>query len=200
MSPTRIDGTHFSPDTRVFIELLHRHGVRYLIVGGEAVIYYGHSRLTGDVDFFFAGDLENRRRLFDALAEFWEGDVPGLRGSEELAPEGIVVQFGVPPNRIDLIRSIDGVSFDEAWIAREEAVLVSADSAVPMYYIGLDELIKNKEHTPEGPRTWMTWCTCTRRAGARRLPSRIRTARSGRGYSMRSACSGLTNDALRAGR
>ncbi len=88
MSPTRIDGAHFSPDTRVFIELLHRYGVRYLIVGGEAVIYYGRARLTGDVDFFFAGDAENRRRLFEALAEFWRGDVPGLEGSEDLAPEG----------------------------------------------------------------------------------------------------------------
>jgi hypothetical protein len=147
MSPTRIDGAHFSPDTRVFIELLHRHGVRYLIVGGEAVIYYGHARLTGDVDFLFAGDAENRRRLFNALLEFWGGDVPGLEGSDDLAPEGTIVQFGIPPNRIDLIGSIDGVSFDEAWNGREEAALISGGTDVPLYYIGLEALIKNKEHT-----------------------------------------------------
>jgi hypothetical protein len=44
----RIDAHHFSPDTRAFIELLHRHAVRYLIVGGEAVIFHGRVRLTGD--------------------------------------------------------------------------------------------------------------------------------------------------------
>jgi hypothetical protein len=71
--------------------------------------------------------------------------VPGLEGSEDLAPEGTIVQFGLPPNRIDLIRSIDGVSFDEAWNGREEAVLVCGNSEVPMYYIGLNELIRNKE-------------------------------------------------------
>ena len=47
MPPIRIDGAHFSPDTRVFIESLAAHRVRYLIVGGEAVILYGHARLTG---------------------------------------------------------------------------------------------------------------------------------------------------------
>ena len=44
----------FSPDILEFMYLLHEFGVRYLIVGGEAVIYYGHARLTGDVDFFMS--------------------------------------------------------------------------------------------------------------------------------------------------
>lgn len=44
---------HFSKDIQDFIRLLNQHHVRYLIVGGEAVIYYGYARLTGDVDFFF---------------------------------------------------------------------------------------------------------------------------------------------------
>lgn len=64
MSRTRLDATHFSPDTRAFIELLNTHGVRYMIVGGEAVIFHGHARLTGDVDFFFDRDVVLRTRGF----------------------------------------------------------------------------------------------------------------------------------------
>lgn len=44
--------TYFSEDTRAFLQLLYKHKVKYMIVGGEAVIYYGYPRLTGDVDFF----------------------------------------------------------------------------------------------------------------------------------------------------
>ncbi len=147
MPSVRVDASHFSPDTRTFIELLHAHEVRYLIVGGEAVILYGHSRLTGDVDFFYARDADNLTRLYAALDEFWDGNVPGLRVPEDLGPEGTIVQFGVPPNRLDLINSIEGVDFAEAWEGRFDTVLVSAEREIPLSYIGLDELIKNKRAT-----------------------------------------------------
>ena len=64
MAPVRIEPTHFSPDIVEFIELLTLHEVRYLIVGGEAVVFHGHVRLTGDVDFFFAIDPSNTNRLY----------------------------------------------------------------------------------------------------------------------------------------
>ena len=144
MPPTRIDAAHFSPDIRLFIGLLDRHEVRYLIVGGEAVILHGHVRLTGDVDFFFAGDEPNVGKLFAALEEFWDGDVPGLAGPEELMDEGVIVQFGLPPNRIDLINAIDGVEFTDAWSGRVEAVLVSPEGELRIPFIGLEALVLNK--------------------------------------------------------
>lgn len=147
MPPVRIDASHFSPDTCAFIELLHTHRVQYLIVGGEAVIFHGHVRLTGDVDFFFANDSGNTDRVFAALDEFWDGDVPGLEGPQDLSPEGTIIQFGLPPNRIDLINSIDGVEFTEAWLGRVDAVLVTAEGDVPMSFIGLEALAKNKGAT-----------------------------------------------------
>lgn len=75
---------YFSPDTQEFLRLLHKHEVKYVIVGGEAVIYYGYPRLTGDVDFFYSSDDQNADLLFEALLEFWEGDVPGLDNAKEL--------------------------------------------------------------------------------------------------------------------
>jgi len=145
MAPIRIAPSHFSPDIRQFIRLLHRHGVRYLIVGGEAVIFHGHSRLTGDVDFFFDGGAENARRLFAALTEFWDGDIPGLMKAQELSEPGVVVQFGLPPNRIDLMNRIDGVRFSEAWLERLTASLVSEAGEIPLHIAGLKTLIRNKE-------------------------------------------------------
>ena len=52
-------GDYFSPDVRELVELFDRHRVRYLLVGGEAVIYHGYPRLTGDVDFWYEQTAEN---------------------------------------------------------------------------------------------------------------------------------------------
>ncbi len=54
--------------------------VRYVVVGGEAVILHGHVRLTGDVDVYYSSDSEDLRLLFAALESFWDGDVPGAEG------------------------------------------------------------------------------------------------------------------------
>src|SRR4030042_3756428 len=115
MSQTRIDASHFSPDVQEFLRLLYKHEVKYLLVGGEAVIYYGYARLTGDVDFYYKCDTENASKLFSALSEFWGGNIPETETFEELTQVGLILQFGVPPNRIDLINSIDGGEFDKAW-------------------------------------------------------------------------------------
>ena len=115
-----------------------------MIVGGEAVIFHGRVRLTGDADFFFKGDLENAARLYSALEVFWDGDIPDLHQAEELAEPGLILQFGRPPNRIDLINDIEGVSFDEAWAGRVEAMLVTSHGDIPIPYIGLEHLIQNK--------------------------------------------------------
>ncbi|HGY11488.1 MAG TPA: hypothetical protein ENK36_03905 [Desulfobacterales bacterium] len=100
--------------------MLNVYGVRYVIVGGEAVIYYGYARLTGDVDFFYEPTTANVTCLYNALLDFWEGKIPGVKCSAELQTKGTIFQFGVPLNRIDLINSLDAVSFEEAWESRKE--------------------------------------------------------------------------------
>lgn len=137
--------SHFSPDIQEFLRLLSTHGVRYVIVGGEAVIYYGYARLTGDVDFFYEATPENAARFYDVLNDFWGGEIPGVSSSGELLSKGAILQFGVPPNRIDLINSIDAVSFKEAWNSRIEEEIEIEGKNCQVYYIGLEELIRNKE-------------------------------------------------------
>jgi len=145
MPRNRIDAGHFSPDTQDFIRLLHQHSVHYVIVGGEAVIYYGYARLTGDVDFFYDSRAPNAKRLFEALLAFWSGDIPGITEAQELTHPGLILQFGRPPNRIDLLNQIAGMSFEAAWATRLNVLLVSDTETTPLYYIGLEQLIENKQ-------------------------------------------------------
>jgi predicted nucleotidyltransferase len=125
-------------DLREFIELLSSHAVEYLIVGGHAVAFHGHPRFTGDIDIFVRATESNAQRLNAALAAFGFGDL-GFDDATWLAPERIV-QLGRPPNRIDLLTSISGVTFDEAWAGRVTAQLDGLE--VPL--IGLDALLVNK--------------------------------------------------------
>ena len=136
--------SYFSPDVTELLALLADHGVRYLVVGGEAVIRYGYARLTGDVDLFYAADTDNAARLYGALGEFWAGRVPGIASTGELLEPGVILQFGVPPNRIDLLNRIDGVTFPECWEGRVTESMSHGGKTVAVPYIGLDELIRNK--------------------------------------------------------
>ena len=137
--------SYFSKDVQDFLRLLAAHEVKYLIVGGEAVIYYGFARLTGDVDFFYESTRKNTVKLYRSLEEFWEGNIPGIRAPEELIEPGLILQFGVPPNRIDLINRISGVSFQEAWKGKKDITMEIGGKKFPIYLIGLKALIKNKE-------------------------------------------------------
>ena len=145
MSRQILDPSSFSSDVLEFFKHLNRNGVRFMIVGGEAVVYYGHIRLTGDVDVFFDRSPGNTSRLFDALHEYWNGVVPGLNDPSRLEDVGVVFQFGIPPNRIDLLNDIDGVDFDDAWPRREKALIGRSDDGIPISYLGLEDLITNKQ-------------------------------------------------------
>lgn len=143
--PSRtIKGAGFSQDILAFLRLLSQHRVRYLVVGGEAVIFHGYPRVTGDVDFFYENTPANARRLFGALFEFWAGRIPGIGSPEELREPGLIIQFGRPPHRIDLMNRIDGVSFLEAWRSRIPVGLETPSGRVPARYIDLGSLLKNK--------------------------------------------------------
>ena len=65
MSQDKLDPTSFSPDIHLFLSLLHEHGVRHVIVGGEAVIFYGYARLTGDIDIFYKESSQRAKDLDD---------------------------------------------------------------------------------------------------------------------------------------
>ena len=130
-----------SKDLREFIELLNSTGVKYLLVGGHAVAFHGYPRFTGDMDFFVERSESNAACIEQALRVFGFSGL-GIKAADFLQA-GIVVQLGRPPNRIDLLTSIDGVNFDQAWANKTTANL----DGIPVAVIGKAELIANKHAT-----------------------------------------------------
>ena len=143
--PSRtITGAGFSDDIVAFLRLLAKRRVRYLVVGGEAVIFHGYPRVTGDVDFFYENSAANVGKLYAVLLDFWENNIPGVHSAAELRAPRLVIQFGRPPHRIDLMNHIDGVSFVAAWRSRITVRLQTPSGSVPIRYISLARLVRNK--------------------------------------------------------
>ena len=127
--------------TKDFEELfacLRLRNVKALVVGGYAVAFHGQPRFTKDIDVFVEPSPENAERLLTALADFGFGGL-GLTAADFATP-GKIVQLGVAPNRVDLLTTIDGVTFAEAWHGRVSGHY--GREAVD--YIGRAELIRNK--------------------------------------------------------
>src|SRR4051812_14768183 len=99
-------------DLKDFVELLNAENVRYVVVGGYAIAFHVQPRATGDIDFFVEPNPENARKLIKVLRQFG-ASVPGLTAADLTQPDQ-VVQFGRPPHRIDLLTSIEALSFEDA--------------------------------------------------------------------------------------
>ena len=105
-----MDAPLLTDDFKEFLRLLNASRVEYLLVGGYAVGLHGYPRSTADLDVWIAGTPENAARVMEAIGAFGF-DLPELQPALFLDPRRIV-RFGVPPFRIEIMTSIDGVHFD----------------------------------------------------------------------------------------
>ena len=121
-------------DFEDLLALLHKHGVRYLVIGGLAFIYHARPRYTKDMDLWIDPSPRNVRRANAALAEFGS---PFLLTVEDPAE---ILQIGLPPNRIDLLRSVEGPPFGDAWRRR----ITGRYGRAQANWIDLDSLIQVK--------------------------------------------------------
>ena len=126
-----------------FIELLEKHGVKYLIVGGYAVGFHGFPRYTGDLDVFIAISEKNSENILKVFDEFGFSEL-GL-STEDFLEKEIVVEIGREPIKIQILTGIDGVTFEESYSGRNYLNL-SKELKVP--FIGYEALLKNKEASP----------------------------------------------------
>lgn len=130
-------------DYRDILAALAHHEARFLVVGAHALAVHGYPRATVDLDVWIDRSPENARRVWDALAEFGAplADL-GITEVDFTRPD-IVAQFGLPPNRIDILTGVSGLTFDHAWPNRIEAVLEGV--LVPV--LGRKDLVANKRAT-----------------------------------------------------
>ena len=114
--------------------------VRFLVVGAHALSAHGSPRATGDLDVWVEASVANAARVWRALVEFGAPlDALGL-AIEDFATEDNVVQLGLPPRRIDLLTSIDGVDFALAWERR----FVTTVAGRSMPFLSYEDLLRNK--------------------------------------------------------
>ncbi len=128
-----------SSDFRELLNLFGKHKIRYLIVGGYAVMKYSEPRFTKDLDIFIAIDQENAKAVFTALKEF--GAPLENLTSDDFAHEGYFYQMGRPPLRVDIMMSIPGIEFEEAWKNRE--IVQLQNLKIP--FISRSDLIRAKQ-------------------------------------------------------
>ena len=126
------------PDFHDILSSFAAEGVDYLVVGAYAVAAHGLPRATGDIDLWIRPTRENAQRVWRALASYG-APLDAVR-VDDFATEDNVFQIGVVPHRVDILTSIEGVSFDEAW--RERLTLRLGD--LDVLVLGRRQLIANK--------------------------------------------------------
>ncbi len=129
-------------DFKELLALLEEHGVDYMIVGGYAVAFHGFPRFTKDIDIFFDASSGNVEKIVQTLEQF---GFPKTELDKALfSTEGNIVTFGVAPVRVDFLNQIDGVDFTGAKQSRVRGKYGNLE----VFFIGKDDLIKNKKSTP----------------------------------------------------
>ena len=108
-----------NPDYRKLFRTFFEEKVEYLIVGAYAVTYYAEPRYTKDLDILIRPTLENATKTLAALKRF-EAPLTDIKAEDLTDPE-LVYQIGVEPNRIDILMSITGIAFEEAWQHRVQS-------------------------------------------------------------------------------
>lgn len=126
-------------DFKDLLQSLHECEVRYLVVGGYAVIHHSQPRYTKDIDIWLESSKENARKLMKAFRIF---GIP-LEGvsEEDFTVEGTQFSLGVPPCEIDFLTTIPGLEFEHAWPNK----VTSEENDFPINYLGKSDLIVSKK-------------------------------------------------------
>lgn len=126
-------------DFKEMLSTFNDEQVRYLVVGGYAVIMHTEPRYTKDLDIWVSPDRENAERVFRALQSFG-APLTGL-SVQDFTEKGCFYTMGLAPSRVDILFDLKGVEFDECYKRRIESDL----GGVVVNIIGAKDLIVNKE-------------------------------------------------------
>lgn len=126
-------------DFKELLECFLKNDVRFIVVGAFALAWHGHPRYTGDIDLLVESTDENAQKIVQALRDFGFASV-GLQVQDFVIPNQ-VIQLGVAPVRIDLLTSLSGVSWTDAWQGADQGNY----GEVKVRYLGRREYITNKK-------------------------------------------------------
>ena len=134
-----MDDVLFNPDHREFLQLLNKHEVDYLLIGGVAVNLHGYHRSTGDFDVFIGSTTENKQKLVAAIEEF--GYDP-YEYQERAIDEITMFTLGERDGKghIELTNRIAGITFEEAF----QRVQIKEVEGIMVKFFHYDDLIRSK--------------------------------------------------------
>ena len=128
----------FPRDFKEFLQLLNLKKIEYLVIGGYAVGYHGYPRATGDLDIWIAINEQTAMKMVEVLKDFGF-DPPELK-KELFLKEQKVIRMGVPPMRLEIFTSIDGVDFKACFNNR----IISDFGDFKVNFISKGDLLINK--------------------------------------------------------
>lgn len=128
-------------DYKDMLQVLLGQGVKFLLVGAYAMGAHGFPRATGDIDIWVEPSVENSAKVYRSMTVF--GAPLHEIDETTFTTPGVVFQIGVAPRRIDIITTISGVRFDEAYQQRQIVEI----EGLPIPTLSLSDLIQNKRAT-----------------------------------------------------
>lgn len=134
-------GNIFHEDFRDFLSALNGQEVRYLLVGGFAVILHGYSRTTGDMDIWVERTPENYLRIKKAFLQFGMPVFDMTENNFLSHPNWDVFTFGLPPVAIDLMVKVKGLVFESCFINSQ----LFEDEGLQIRTISLNDLLLAKK-------------------------------------------------------
>ena len=98
-------------DYKDLLSAFHAHGVRYLIVGGYAVIFHAQPRFTKDIDLFIQSDPAKARATYAGRI----GAALDNIHPKDFTDRHNFFRFGRDPHGFDILPGLPGVDFEAAW-------------------------------------------------------------------------------------
>ena len=126
-------------DYEELLKLFNRNKVKYCIIGAFAVAFHARPRYTKDIDILIEPTIENAKKVVKSLNEFGFESL-GL-SKKDFCRKGKIVQLGYEPVRVDLLTSVQGVTFKEVW----ENKAAGTYGQEKVFFAGQEELIKTKK-------------------------------------------------------
>ena len=131
----------FPADFKELLSVFHSRKIRYLVIGGYAVIVHSQPRATKDLDLLIGPGAENAEAVYAALAEFG-APLQGLTAADFMDP-GSFFRMGAPPLMVDILPAVKGVDYQSAWEARVD-IEIDTDSGLRVSVISASDLIRSK--------------------------------------------------------
>ena len=128
-------------DYKDILQILSEKKVKFILIGAYAMAAHGFPRSTMDIDLWIMPDPANAALTFNALEDF--GAFTSNLTLDDLSKEGLIFQIGVAPRRIDIITSVDGLGFEDAF---SRSQIIKIDD-IPVPVLSISDLIINKRST-----------------------------------------------------